>query len=453
MDLPSNFQVYIEKHSLWQVNERLLLAFSGGIDSTILAHLLLQTGADFGLAHVNYRLREEADDDEAWCRSYAAKINKPFYSIRFDTPALHAAQGGSVQALARNLRYEWLETIRIQEKYSYIVVAHHQDDALETLLLNLLRGTGIRGLKGILPRRGLIRRPLLFASRKKLEDYAHDQQLTWREDASNSQLYYTRNKIRHQLLPLLRELQPGLDQRIGTTLQNLQSVNYFYQLGIEQELAHLIQKEPDRQQLEVAKLLEHQYADTLLHEWLSYYGFSASATADIIDSLKQGVSSGSIFLSNTHALSLEGETLCLYPHTNLPGTPMYLNADQPALQLPDGQSLSCTELALPPQPLPDDPSIACLDVRAFQFPVLLRRWKPGDRMAPLGMGGQTRKLQDLFSDAKWSKRQKAEAWVLESQGNILWIPYLRLGEQAKIQPDTSRCILLRWHSKPEISNA
>lgn len=451
MDLLAKLQIYVEEHALWQDNDRLLLAFSGGMDSTILAHLLSQEGADFGLAHVNYGLRKEAVEDEAWCRSYAAKLNKPFYSIRFDTPALHKAQGGSVQALARKLRYDWLETIRVQENYSYIVVAHHQDDALETLLLNLLRGTGIRGLKGILPVRGLIRRPLLFASRKRLEDYAHDQQLTWREDASNSQLYYTRNRIRLQLLPILQELQPGLDQRIGTTLQNLQAVNHFYQLGIDQELTYLVKKESDRQQLHVSKLLRHPHAATLMYEWLSNYGFSASATSDIIESLRQGVSPGGKFLSNTHTLSLEGENLCLYPHACLPDTPVYLNANQPGVQLPDGQSLSCTELLNPPYPLPDDSSVACMDIRFFEFPVVLRRWKPGDRMAPLGMGGQTRKLQDLFSDAKWSKRQKASAWVLESQGHILWIPYLRLSEHVKIQSDTSRCILLRWHSKSEIS--
>lgn len=444
-DFQNAFASYIQQEELWQNHSRLLLAYSGGLDSTVLAHLLHSAGFNFALAHVNFGLRAEADADEAFCKSKAAELGVPFYSKRFDTKAIKEMEGGSTQELARNLRYTWLEELRLEQGFDYLLTAHHQDDAFETLLLNFLRGTGIRGLRGMLPKREAIRRPLLFVNRKTLEDYATANQCTWREDSSNREAYYTRNKVRLQLMPMLRAIQPDLSQRMGTTLSNLQAAEYFYQAGIDATLQKLLQEEGQEMSISVKLLLETKQANTLLHEWLAPFGFSSKTSTQIADAARAGLQSDSEFNSDTHTLLFSGGKLRLRGNDKSAYASVVWSADQTTLTLPDGQEVSYEILSEPPNPLPIEPNMACLDAEVFRFPALWRHWKVGDKMTPLGMPGRTKKLQDMFVDLKLTRFEKERLWILEHEGAIVWIPNIRLSEKYKITQSTRRCIMLRWH--------
>jgi tRNA(Ile)-lysidine synthase len=220
------FISYIRKNNLFKSQDRLLLAVSGGIDSMVMSHLFIKLGTNIGIAHCNFCLRnKESDMDEDLVRDFASENKIPFYSIRFKTKEHARKKGISVQMAARELRFEWFEKVRIENNFDFVVVAHNLDDKIETMLINLTRGTGLTGLTGMKPLSNRIIRPLLFATRKKIEEYCSDNHITFREDKSNAETRYTRNKIRHLIIPVLKEINPSVKETLNETAERLSGID------------------------------------------------------------------------------------------------------------------------------------------------------------------------------------------------------------------------------------
>lgn len=298
---------FVETHQLFQAEDRVLLAVSGGADSVVLAHLFSNAGFGFAIAHCNFQLRGEASDgDEAFVKKLANDLSCPFFSTRFDTQKVMAERGQSMQIVARELRYEWLEEIRLQNDYQYIATAHHLNDSIETALYNFTKGTGIRGLHGIPHKNGAIIRPLLFATREEIEAYLATQGLTHREDQSNRERKYSRNQIRLDVIPLLKEINPGLEKTMQQNFRNLRETQWLFEFAAAQFHEKLVREIADGLAIQVLPLRQHPAGLTLLHEWLSPYGFT---TDQLESALFENTQTGAIFYSKTHRLLVDRDQL------------------------------------------------------------------------------------------------------------------------------------------------
>jgi tRNA(Ile)-lysidine synthase len=437
------FISFLQKEELCVPEERILVSVSGGPDSVLLAHLFRQAGYAIGLAHCNYQLRgADSEADEAFVSDLAAKWNCPFYLLPVPTRQLAEAQGRSIQEIARDTRYEWLEKLCTEAGYDRIATGHHLNDSIETLLLNLTRGCGIRGLHGILPRRGRLIRPLLFATKEQIIDSLVQAGLSWRDDRSNEELYYDRNKIRHQVVPVLKELNPNFEEGAGKTLQRIRESERFFEEAVRAWTERAVSRSGDGLQIAWDVLQNAPAPPTLLYEILAPYGFRSAQLRDLSGPLLPAP--GKRWYSPTHRLLADRGSLLLEPLPEGEDKPIYFDDGLPAIVLSDGR-LSVRKLDRPPAVLPASEWEAALDARAIQFPLCLRRWRPGDVFRPMGMGGRSKKLQDFFSDLKMTVFEKEKVWILESGGQIAWIIGLRIDEMCKLQPDSGEC----WHFRFE----
>ena len=235
------FSTFINKNKLILSSNKILLTVSGGVDSVVMCNLFHNAGIKFGIAHCNFQLRgKESDGDEKFVENLADKYGVPFYCKQFDTKKYSKEHHISTQMAARTLRYNWFQEIRKKEGYTYIATAHHQDDSIETFFINLIRGTGIAGLHGILPKQGKIIRPLLFANKEDILKFSAKQDLSYREDSSNASDKYMRNKIRHSIVPVLRELNPKIETTISSTIKRLQDVETIYKSEIEKQRLNIV---------------------------------------------------------------------------------------------------------------------------------------------------------------------------------------------------------------------
>jgi len=310
------FTSFIEENDLFNPGNRILLAVSGGLDSMVMAELFQQSGYPVGIAHCNFQLRgEESDQDEEFVQKIAKKFNIPFFTKRFPTTAYAKKRKISIQMAARELRYDWFEEIRTQEGFDYIATAHHRDDQIETLFINLLRGTGIAGLHGIPVKQGYLVRPLLFASKEEIETFAKAKQLSCREDSSNSSLKYTRNKIRHQLIPLLYSIQPDYAGNISATINRIRETESILRPYIEKTSKKLIRKKQNQWVINIPDLMEFQPLQAWLYELLLPYGFNEATIHDLVSSLHG--ESGKSFYSPEYRIVKDRDILIL---TRMPKT-------------------------------------------------------------------------------------------------------------------------------------
>jgi tRNA(Ile)-lysidine synthase len=302
------FQAYINRCNLIAEGDKLILALSGGIDSMVLADLLLKTKVEFVAAHCNFHLRsEESDGDEQFVYKFAERHGIQCFVKHFDTEQYAAEQGISIEMAARDLRYAWFEQLRQQLGYDKIAVAHHADDQSETFFINLLRGAGLRGLKGMLPQNGAVIRPMLWASREQIRQYALDNQITWREDHTNAESVYLRNKIRNQLLPVFDELQPEARQGLYKSLEHLASENELYRELLKEKLEQIVLDKDGCQ------IIDKQYfvnSFQLLFEWLRQFGFNTEQCHFIYEAMKSGI--GNHYDSTTHRLVIGRDDLQLF---------------------------------------------------------------------------------------------------------------------------------------------
>lgn len=428
------FQHHLQQHFpfLWQ--KKLILTISGGIDSVVLAHLLHELELPFMMAHCNFQLRgEESEGDQRFVEALSRELSVPLVTKRFETKAYGKAQGLNTQLAARVLRYEWFEALRQEQGYDYILTAHQANDSWETFLINTSRGTGLKGLLGIPTRNGAILRPLLPFSREEILAFATERALCWREDSSNSSDAYTRNKIRHHLSPILKEVHPLFFKNFEKTQALLQLTYDFLQESIARYRQEcFVEGEPTIFLIE--KLRLHPHRRFLLHELLSPYGFDVESLERFLQA-----DTGKYLASDTHRLlSNRGQWLISRLREVAP-TAFYLQAETGEINHPIAlcwQQVDEVEAS----------GAGCLyvDRDKVQFPLCLRKRKEGDLFYPYGMGGQKKTLRKYFKDEKYTMYDKENQWLLtDSTDQILWVIGKRADERFRLSPHTQHILCIK----------
>ena len=438
------FKAYINRCNLIAEGDKLILALSGGIDSMVLADLLLKAKVEFVAAHCNFHLRgEESDGDEKFVREYAEKHDIQCFVKHFDTEKYAAEQGVSIEMAARDLRYAWFEELRQQLGYDKIAVAHHADDQAETFFINLLRGAGLRGLKGMLPQNGVIIRPLLWASREQIRQYAVENQVIWREDHTNAESVYLRNKIRNQLLPAFDELKPEARQGLYKSLEHLASENELYRELLKEKLSQIVKRNDEVQSFPTFNSQLSTLNFQLLFEWLRQYNFNADQCRFIFETMNTGI--GNKYFSSTHQLIIGRDDLQLSEIKAIENEEVQIGVGEDVIVLPIHLCFSKLEKT-PDFVIDKSPDVAQLDFDKLKFPLTLRHWRHGDRFHPLGMKG-SKLLSDFFVDQKFTEAQKQSVFLLVSAENeILWVVGYRIDDRFKITNATKSIFVCRFES-------
>ena len=437
------FTSFIEEKHLFTLENRLLLTVSGGLDSVVMAELFRQSGYHFGIAHCNFQLRgEESDQDEEFVEELAKRYNVPFFTNRFLTTNYAKEQKISIQMAARELRYAWFEEVREQEGFDYIATAHHRDDQIETLFINLLRGTGIAGLHGIPMKKGALVRPLLFASREMIEHTAKAKQLTYREDSSNSSLKYTRNKIRHQLIPLLNSIQPDFAGNISSTINRISDTESILRPYIDKTRKRLVRKKKSQWLINVEDLEKLQPLQAWLYELLLPYGFNEATIHDLVSSLHG--ESGKSFLSSEYRIVKDRDNLILTKRSTTE------SLEDQVEYIIESDEKNCTQpiqlkfqsaVKTPDYQISGDKNRATLDKAKVSFPLTIRKWKPGDSFHPYGMN-KRKKLSDFFIDEKISIPEKEKIWLLCSGSKIIWVIGHRIDHRYRVTSRTTDMLIV-----------
>lgn len=427
--MKNKVQKFISEKSLFIREEKLILGISGGADSVCLMHVFLELGYSFELAHCNFNLRgEESDADEYFVKDLAKEHQLKVHIKQFDTLVYAAENKISTQMAARDLRYAWFEKLRIKSKAKYLAIAHHANDDVETFFINLVRGSGLKGFLGIKEKNNAIVRPLLSVSRLEIEQYLKDRGLVFREDSSNASVKYLRNKIRHELIPLLAQMNPSIQQTVKDEMRILNGVAQIYASKVEEVRKDLTQEKNGIVQLEISALLALNPLHGYLYELLSAYGFYA---VEAISKALQG-QSGKQFFSSTHQLVVDRENIFI----------SLLNKENEVFEITEKTISLVYPLEINFKVMADktiiyDNNIAQLDVEKLKFPLTLRKWKEGDKFMPLGMK-KFKKLSDFFIDSKFSIIDKQEQWLLCSGVDIVWVLGCRIDERYKLESNTKK---------------
>ena len=424
----TKFQNYIEQNHLINKGDRILVALSGGVDSMVLAELLRRCGYDITFAHCNFHLRgKESDGDEQFVREYSERVGVKLFVRQFDTLEYVETQKVSVEMAARELRYAWFNDM-INASGQLLALAHHADDQIETFFINRMRGSGIKGLKAMQPRNGLYIRPLLWASREEIRQFAIENGIQWREDSTNNDTVYLRNKIRHDLMPVFDSIKPEAREKILESVNHLTSENQLYRELLKEKLSQIetvdgVLHRIDKQQFACKDAERH--VPTLLFEWLRDFGFSFSQCESILASLDS--EPGKEFYSANYQLVIEKDTIDIFPIelTDNLLTPGLSYSKQP-VRTTHALSLLIT----------DNPNIAQLDFDKLKFPLRVRHWWHGDRFHPLGLKG-TKLVSDFFNDNGFTTFQKRNTQIItDSEGEIVWIVGHRIDDRFKITDKT-----------------
>jgi tRNA(Ile)-lysidine synthase len=432
-----SFHAFIERNNLFNADQKVLLAVSGGKDSVLMAHLFKQAGLNFGIAHCNFRLRaEESSRDEAFVKQLAESLAVPLYRKDFDTRAYAKANHLSTQMAARELRYNWFEELRQSKQYDFVALAQHQNDAIETVLLNLTRGTGISGLHGILPKRGTLIRPLLFLSAADIQTIVETNNISYVEDSSNSSDYYARNKIRLHVVPQLKAINPNLEHTFAQNIQRFSDTEEVVQQAVEQYRASLIRPVKNGYALSIALLKQLHPQEFLLYELLKPFGFTASLVADLIDALDK--QSGTSFFSSSHRITINREDLLISEHSDAQGTVLAIHAADRQVTFQKQQLVISEASKLE---FEKNKNKAFVDGDLLTFPLKLRSWEQGDSFKPLGMK-TFKKLSNFLIDEKVPLPDKASVPLLiNGNGEMIWIAGLRADDRYKVTSTTKKVII------------
>ncbi|MBT4881433.1 MAG: tRNA lysidine(34) synthetase TilS [Flavobacteriales bacterium] len=428
--MKNKVQNFIVEKSLFSREDKLILGISGGADSVCLMHILLALGYRFDLAHCNFNLRgKESDEDEVFVQELAKKHQLKLHVKQFDTEGYAAENKISTQMAARDLRYAWFNHLLLTKNAKYIAIAHHENDDIETFFINLIRGSGLKGLLGISEKTNSIVRPLMAITRDEIESYLDENKLRYRDDSSNSSVKYLRNKIRHELMPLLAEMNPSIQQTISEKMRILEGVSQVYSCKIEEVRKDLMQEKNGIVQFETSDLLALKPLHNYLYELLSPYGF---VTIDAIAKALKG-QSGKQFFSNTHQLLVDREFIFISELDVKKNESITIEEMTKEIKHPIQLNFSKTDNL----EWIKNKNIAQLDYDKLQFPLTLRKWKKGDKFMPLGM--QTfKKLSDFFIDNKFSILDKNKQWLLCSNNDIVWVVGHRIDERYKLQSKTKK---------------
>lgn len=440
MALPEAFEQYIEDNRLLAPDDRVLLTVSGGVDSMVMLRLFARSGYRIGVAHCNFRLRgAESDEDEVLVADETARLGVPCYNRRFDTLAEMERTGESMEMAARRLRYAWFEELCREHGYTSVTVAHHADDSIETFFINLLRGTGLRGLTGISTQAGRIVRPLMFASRKEILEYAVAEKIPFREDSSNRSTKYLRNKIRLGLIPRIREINPKFTALMQRNIGHLTDAQLFIDHGIERIRREAVVEHDGIHTIRLDRIDPAFPRAFVIYELLSSaYGFKG----DVIDALCRALdqqATGKRFYAREHVAHVDRGTIVITP---IP------DDDECLIPVEQGAARSyCGNAVLYYEYLDIDTiedfgvpeQIAQVDADKLHYPLALRRWQEGDWFIPFGMTGR-KKVSDFLTDAKVSPAEKQRQFVLLSGEEIVWIVGRRIDDRYRLTDRTENVL-------------
>lgn len=427
---------YIDKYQLLSASDKVLVGLSGGADSVALLSVLVKLGYTCVALHCNFHLRgEESMRDEAFALAFAGQLRVPFYKIDFETELYAGEHHLSIEMAARDLRYAWFEKMRLRLEAQAVAVAHHRDDSIETLIMNLVRGSGIRGLVGIRPRNQHVIRPLLGVSRKEILDWLEDQHYEYVTDSTNLSDAYTRNFIRLRVLPLLEELNPSVRQTLSRTAEHLSAAETIYLSVLEKARQELWVEE----KLSIRKLMQYPSPETILYELLLPYGFSRQVAGDVFRSLSG--ESGKVFYAKSYRLVKDREYLILSDRKEDQAVSYTfpLQAGRWEEPFPFSFKIVRNDSDFTLQVSPD---IAYFDADKLEPELHLRRWKQGDWFIPFGMKGR-KKVSDYFSDHKFTLKQKESAWLLCSGSSVIWLVGERSDDRYRISSATKWILVVK----------
>lgn len=440
-NLPNLLSNHIALNNLFQKKDLLIFAISGGIDSVVLAHLLHSMQQPLVFAHCNFHLRgDESMRDEDFVRDFAQSLGVELHIEHFETERFATEHKLSIQVAARQLRYGFFERLRRQlaqhNKRVLIATAHNANDVAETMLMNLFRGTGIDGLRGIPVKNGHIVRPLLFAKRDEIEGYAKENNLTWVEDSSNAKQDYTRNYIRHTVLPAAAKQFPGVIEQLTGTAQKLKDVSEIYHEAVSKKLKKWVVAEGKGQKIPVLRLMKSEQVNALVWEWIKNFGFTDGQVEEVKKLFL--ASNGSYVASASHRIIRNRAWLLLVPVEETVSDFFVIESLPATISLPTGKTLKLGALE-PFESAADFLKVpayeAVLDAGNIGLPLIVRPWKAGDYFYPLGMA-KKKKLSRFLIDQKVSPVEKPNVWVIESNKRIIWVVGYRIDDRFKVKLGT-----------------
>ena len=432
---------YIHKENLIKDNTKVIVGLSGGMDSMVLLDVLMLLGYRCMAAHCNFHLRgEESNRDETFVKKWCKSIDIPYTSINFDTNQYAADRKISIEMAARDLRYNWFETLRKHYQADYIAVAHHKDDSVETVLLNLIRGTGIKGLTGISAKNGYVVRPLLCISRSEIENYISERDIPYVTDSTNNEDLYLRNSLRLNVIPLLETLNPSVKDTIYRTSKNVTEAEKVYSESIQKSIKEVF----SNNKIDIDQLRQTASPRSVLFELLAPYNFTPSTIEDISESIDS--ISGKVFFSDSSA-DLEKKKYRLIKDRNsfLLNVVNETNNENETYFIEKGINEINIPINIKIKKLSSSADIAFnkhtiyIDADKIKYPLVLRKWRSGDWFIPFGMKGR-KKLSDYFTDRKFSLKDKEDAWLLASGDDIVWIVGERNDDRFKISENTKQII-------------
>lgn len=428
----------IRRHRLFLPDEKVLVAVSGGADSVALLRILLRTGCHCEVAHCNFHLRgEESDRDERFVRDLCRAHSLRLFVEDFDTASYAREKGVSIEMAAREQRYAYFEKLRSELRFDKIAVAHHRDDNVETMLLNLVRGTGLKGLGGMHYRNGAVVRPLLDVSREELELYLSEIGQSFVTDSTNLEADVARNKIRLEVLPMLKALNPSVADALQEAIRHAQDAYVLYRVAVDEMKARVF----DGRRIDMAALRGVPAAPTVLFELLSPYGFNGAQAEEIWEQMDGGA--GKVYQSAEWRLLRDRDSWvlerkdepyeCLCPVLPLEGF----------VRVAPDLAFSIRRVHRGPDfSIPTDKGTACLDLEKLEYPITVRRVETGDRFTPLGMKG-TKLVSDFLTDCKKSVFEKERQLVVCSGGKIAWLVGERIDDRYRIGDDTTRMLVVQ----------
>ncbi|HEX7493354.1 MAG TPA: tRNA lysidine(34) synthetase TilS, partial [Bacteroidales bacterium] len=433
--------------NLIKPGDKILLAVSGGIDSMVMTYLFQCLDYKIGIAHCNFSLRgRDSDKDLEMVSFYASEHNVPFYSTRFETIAFAKKNKLSVEMAARDLRYKWFEEIRTKHGYDSIAVAHNLNDNVETLLINLTRGTGLTGMAGMRPVSNRIIRPMLFATRQKIMSFQIRHKIAFREDKSNADTKYTRNKIRHLIIPVLKEINPSIEITLNETAERFTGINEIVSNYIS-GLREIISEEKEQfVTFNISQLKTYMYNKAMLFELFKPFNITNAQLNDLRKVI-EGNTGGQI-ITGTHRI-IKNRKEIVVSDEEIANETIYTIKNIPAFCIFPGISSARYVTISQSFEIPSDQHMACLDSEKVAFPMVIRKWKAGDYFYPLGMR-QKKKLSNYFIDKKYSRFDKENIYILESGGKIVWIIGDRIDDRFKITSSTKKGILIKSKRKAMI---
>ncbi len=434
------FLSYSIENKLLVKNHKILAAISGGIDSMVMLHLLCKANYIPDIVHCNFKLRNtESDEDEKFVVNEAKKLNVKIHTKNFNTVEFSRKENISIQMAARELRYNWFGKLAEIYNYSGIAIAHNRDDLVETVLINLMRGTGIKGLTGIKARQDIIIRPMLFASRNEIENYAKKESIKFREDSSNEDIKYQRNLIRHKIIPQFEKLNPSFKETLFQESEIFSATYRIYRKELSKINRAITLQEVPTHVISIPKILSLRLTPETLFDLLEKYDFSYAVIRSIYNSLHG--ESGKLFYSNNYVLLKDRKTLIIEKlNTNYTNDSYELNRGIHKIDQPIHLSFA-EHNADANFHIPRTKKHIALDMDLLKFPLKLRKWEKGDYFYPLGMKNK-KKLSDYFTDKKINRLDKEKIWILVSENDIVWLAGHQIDDRYKITPETTNILLI-----------